>query len=616
VLQAIANMVAKQVFDRRLAVQGKAVFSNCLTPDRDSIFFLQDWRLTYHLFKARLQRHLDAGNQWIAHFDLAAFYETISHRALQSIVAPAGGGGEVWQLIRDWLCVWTSSHGGIPVDHGIPQGPIASDFLAEVFLLPLDEAMKKTSIPYIRYVDDIRVLAKTEAEARRAAMTLEPECRRLSLIPQSAKFSISRASNLTEALGALPSIVESTGPEAYEQGMDEATATTILRDAIKGRPARVVDKSRLRYVLYRSGPCPEVLRWTLKLMPRHPEHIDAFAAFLQNYAWSARIMRHITAMLQDGGLYDYVQGELWLIAARIGQPPELVKLLHAAKMQAARKHLPFSMRRGLAAFFMSCRIAGVYGKFRALKRLRAQTSFIQSLLVPYLADDDFEPNGVVVDLIHAPAPATGMVLAAHLVKRGLSVAGLGVKPDLLAPDVKNVFQGLGLIAGQKKTKFDQIGDVLRKRYGVVYWRGWKVLLGENYQHGLELLLSADVRFLPDRSGWLSFQNSFNDALFRAFQAYLSSKGLPGAVPTANPKGKLFTFGLLLDKDAAFAKAHQALATCLRSGNDRRNSIPASHPFETKGGKKTKPLQVKERSSLKTKFSAAYSEIIKYVNAHG
>jgi hypothetical protein len=98
---------------------------------------------------------------------------------------PAGGGVEVWQLIRDWLCVWTSSQGGIPVDHGIPQGPIASDFLAEVFLLPLDEAMKKTGIPYIRYVDDIRVLAKTEAEARRAAMTLELECRRLSLIPQS-----------------------------------------------------------------------------------------------------------------------------------------------------------------------------------------------------------------------------------------------------------------------------------------------------------------------------------------------------------------------------------------------------------------------------------------------
>ena len=124
-------------------------------------------------------------------------------------------------------------------------------FLAEVFLLPLDEAMKKTGIPYIRYVDDIRVLAKTEPDARRAAMTLELECRRLSLIPQSSKFSVARASNLTEALGALPSIVESTGPDAYEQTMDEETATTILRDAIGADPR--VWSTRVAFDMFCTG---------------------------------------------------------------------------------------------------------------------------------------------------------------------------------------------------------------------------------------------------------------------------------------------------------------------------------------------------------------------------
>ena len=58
-------------------------------------------------------------------------------------------------------------------------------------------------------------------------------------------------------------------------------------------------------------------------------------------------------------------------------------------------------------------------------------------------------------MIHDPAPATGMVLAAHLVQRDLSVAALGVNPGLLAPHVKNVFVGLGLIASGKRTKLDQ-----------------------------------------------------------------------------------------------------------------------------------------------------------------
>jgi hypothetical protein len=154
VLQAIANQVAKQMFKRRRAVENRLVFSACQNSKPDSIFFLQDWRRTYHDFKLRLARHLASGNHWIAHFDLAAFYETISHRALQRVVSPSGGSNEAWEMIRKWLCVWTSETKGIPVDHGIPQGPIASDFLAEIFLLPLDEAMDKAGIPYIRYVDD------------------------------------------------------------------------------------------------------------------------------------------------------------------------------------------------------------------------------------------------------------------------------------------------------------------------------------------------------------------------------------------------------------------------------------------------------------------------------
>jgi hypothetical protein len=135
--------------------------------------------------------------------------------------------------------------------------------------------------------------------------------------------------------------------------------------------------------------------------------------------------------------------------------------------------------------------------------------------------------------------------------------------------------------------------VLRRRYGVAYWPFWKVLLGNNYQHALELLLSADVKFLSDRSGWLSYQNSFNDAVFRAFQAYLASKSPPGGVPTADANGKLFTFGQLRGSSGAFARAHPTLAASFRSGNDRRNRIPSSHPFETKGGKRTKPLRARD-----------------------
>lgn len=615
VLQAIANQIAKQMFDRRREVEGRLVFSNCLNPNRESIFFLQDWRSTYHQFKSRLDRHLYVGNRWIAHFDLAAFYETISHRALQRIVAPAGGGNDVWNHIREWLCVWTSVHGGIQVDHGIPQGPIASDFIAEVFLLPLDEAMRKTGIPYIRYVDDIRVLGKTEAEARRAAMILEMECRRWSLIPQSSKFNVVHAATLHEALGTLPSIAESTGREADEVELDEASAFAILRDAVKGRPPRVEDKSRLRYVLYRAAPSRKVLKIALNLLPRYPEHIDAFSAYLQNYSRSLPIQRLVWAMLNSELLYDYVEAELWMIAARIGLPQELGELLSRARAQAKRKPLSFSMRRALLSFFISCRNAGVYPNARMLQRLQGQTPYTQSLVVHQLRDSDFSRGGIAVRLIESDAASPGMVLAGQLVQRNLSLDALGVRLASVAPEVRNVFAGLGLVQPQNRTRFDQIGDLLRNSYGIAYWRGWKRLLGENYQHALQLLLTADNKFKADRSGWLSSQNSFNDAIFRAFQTFLSAKSLPGAMVMLDPKNRLHPLGRLLDQNTAFSKAFPSLSASLRAGNDRRNSIPDSHPFEFKTQRQTKRLKVRERDALKRKFASAYSEIIAFVNSN-
>jgi hypothetical protein len=612
-LQAIANQVAKQMFKRRRAVENKLVFSACQDPRPDSIFFLQDWRRTYHEFKLRLGRHLAGGNRWIAHFDLAAFYETISHRALQSVVSPSGGSNEAWEMIRKWLCVWTSEVKGIPVDHGIPQGPIASDFLAEIFLLPLDEAMNKASIPYIRYVDDIRVLAKTEEEVRRAAIILEMECRRWSLIPQGLKFKVSYAKDVTEALGSLPSIAESTGREADEADMDKDTALEIFDAAIGGRPIRVKDKSRLRYVLYRSGPSRRILNKTLKLLPAHPEHIDDFAAFLQNYAKSRVIMRLIIAMLKQGVLHDYVQSELWLLASRHGRSDEIQELLPIAMAQARRGKLNFSMQRALCVFFLSCRQVGLYSTFHALKRVKSKSAYIQSLLIPYLSTEDFVRGGIAGQLVQGASPLPGMVLAEEMVARNLSLRELGVQVHRLSQEVRNVFQGLGLIGDRPKSHFDQIGDILRNSYGVRYWRGWRALLGNNYQHALRLLLTAENKVDSDKSGWLASQNSFNDLVFGAFQDVLNARSLPGAMRRKGRNNQWISFGVMLQPGAPFARQFPTTAASLLSTNERRNSIPDSHPIEFKTGQKTKHLKVRERDSIKLNLTNVYCDIMDFLD---
>lgn len=96
VLQAIANAFAFKLSDRRRVVERRVVFSNVLEPVKDSVFFVKDWHETYMEFQNRCSQHYNAGFKWIAQFDLAAFYDTISHELLIRMVSPCGGNRLTW----------------------------------------------------------------------------------------------------------------------------------------------------------------------------------------------------------------------------------------------------------------------------------------------------------------------------------------------------------------------------------------------------------------------------------------------------------------------------------------------------------------------------------------
>ena len=615
VLQAIANRIADQLSERRRKVERKLVFSNCLESKTNSIFFLKDWRHTYSEFKATLERHLHAGNRWIAHFDLAAFYETISHRALKSILTPKLGNLELWADICEWFSVWTSDKHGARVDHGIPQGPIASDFIAEAFLLPVDEAMKRARIKYIRYVDDVRVFARSAKEAKQAAISLELECRKWSLIPQSSKFTVRKAFTLEDALGSLPSIAESTAADEDEPELPRSEAEQTMRAALKGKPLKVVDKTRLRYVLYRASPSPKLFRWTLDLLPRHPEHIDAFVAYLSRYRYSNSIMSRVTALLREGGPYDYVQGELWLIASAIGKRFDLRRLLGVANRISKQKHRSISLERGLLPFLVVCARHELYSRSAMVRRIRKADGYLQSVVVPYFSDSDFRRNGLVSMLLRSPYAEPGLAIGGELVSRKVSLRDLGVQHNELEPRVRHALEGLGIIRKRFGEQFDQIGHIMRSRYDVPYWRKWRSLFGLQYSHALQLLLSADARYDSDKSGWLGWQNSFNDAMFRAIQPHVLASGLPGHALLTGRNGQQIDFGVLLDPNQIFPRTYPDIATPLRLANERRNKIPASHPYDKKTGLPTKYLRRSERDNLATGLTDAYRNVVNLLDPH-
>lgn len=187
VLQALTNLFAEKVRERRNKLAGKFIYSNKLGK-RDSQFFLEKWQLGFSQLKRNLKSKYKDGYVWIATFDISAFYDTIPHEILLKVLIPHDK-GSLQTTIQTWLKTWSSDNHSDKHSHGIPQGPMASDFLAECVLLSIDEKMSK-QYAYFRYVDDIRILGKTELEVRQALVYLDILCKSKGLIPNSDKTKI------------------------------------------------------------------------------------------------------------------------------------------------------------------------------------------------------------------------------------------------------------------------------------------------------------------------------------------------------------------------------------------------------------------------------------------
>lgn len=165
----------------------------------------------------------------------------------------------------------------------------------------------------MRYVDDVRLLGRTEDEVRESLIELERHGRERGLIPHAAKFAIKRAQNVEEAMGMLPSISDPQH-EAGAKKIDRREARWAFMSAIGGKPYRVTDKTRLRYVLYRAEPDSGILTQVLRLIPRHPEHVDAFFAYISRFAYRKPIER-LCVNLVERNPYAYVRGEAWHVLA-------------------------------------------------------------------------------------------------------------------------------------------------------------------------------------------------------------------------------------------------------------------------------------------------------------
>ena len=610
ILQAIANLFAEKVRMRRQPLIGKSIFSHWLSKKNDSEFFLSDWKYGYYELRKSLKYWYKQGYKWIANFDLAAFYDTIPHELLLNIIAPHRGQTELTDFISKCLQTWSADNRSVQHKHGIPQGPSASDFLAECVMLPIDEKMHQSCV-YLRYVDDIRILGKNEHEVRKALVNLDVLCRERGLIPSSEKTTITEIKDEEELVRNIPPILlyqETFGPKQMSEGEAEAALEEVL--SFSDSSLTITDKSKFRYILFRAGPSDKILQTVVALWAQTPQHIDAFASFLDNYE---RVEDIINLCIQDidQSPYDFVRGEAWKLLALMCTITECRQLTTKAIKTVKTKNCS-ATKIGAYKFLLRCEEIGL-GHFSKWMMCEDQ-ALIQAISIKNLDLNFNKGVEIATRVLERRIPDPSLGLLNSLVKSRMTIDQLGRQPNTLLQVTRNVYFKAGIIHDGRRIRWDVLGDKLSQRYKITKWNKWQTLLGSEYQHAYSMLNLAESYYKGHRSAWLAQQDAFNDALFRAFQLFLASKSASGAIPTSNTK-ELIDYGTLL-YDKSFKNAYALLSSHLIAVHSRRSTLPNAHPYEKRTGKKAIALKANEQRTMVAHLAAAYTEIIQILNSLG
>lgn len=610
IFQAIANLYAEKIRTRRQPLIGKSIFSNWLTKKNDSEFFLSDWKYGYYELRKALKYWYKQGNVWMVNFDLAAFYETIPHELLIKIIAPHGGKSELTDFIKDCLKTWSSDNRSVQHNHGIPQGPTASNFLAECIMLSIDEKMHQNYI-YLRYVDDIRILGKSEFEVRKALVDLDVLCRERGLIPSSEKTTFITVKDEEDLVKNIPPILlyqETYGSKQF----DEEEADEGIKDAIclNNNSIEIVDKSKFRYVLFRTGPSEKILQIVLALWIHNPHQIDAFASFLENYD---RVDEIVDLCIQDvtQNPYDLVRGEAWKILSRMCTKSECRQLTTKAINSVKSKNCS-ATKIGAYKFLLRCEELGLgaYSKWLMYE----DSAIIQAVSIQNLMINQNYGVEVTSQILERRIPDPSLGLVRPLLASKMTVDQFGTRPDKLLQVTRNIYFKSGIIQDGRRIKRDVLGNKLSQRYKIPKWDKWQNLFGNEYQHAFSLLILAESYFRGYRSAWLEQQDAFTDALFRAFQAYLASHGAVGAIPTVDKRG-LIDYGTLI-QDKSFTSTYSTLSSHLVTVHRRRCKESIAHPYEKNTGKKAIVLKANEQRAMSAHLAAAYTEFIRILTSLG
>ncbi len=143
----------------------------------------------------RVDTLLKTGYTFVVDADIKSYFDTIDHELLMELIKVRVADSRCLKLLADYLSqdIMSETSNWKP-EGGTPQGAVISPLLANIYLTPVDVAIKKAGFKMVRYADDFVILCESEDQAHHALKYVKELLTEARLMLNKEKTKIANAS--------------------------------------------------------------------------------------------------------------------------------------------------------------------------------------------------------------------------------------------------------------------------------------------------------------------------------------------------------------------------------------------------------------------------------------
>ncbi len=610
VYQALANFIADAF---RADQQKHALIRNfgAIAGDKASQFFYRSWKKCYRSFDRAIATAFNRGNDYVADFDLVSFYELIDHTLLRDVLSQRVKSHEVLDLLIKCLRKWNENDGGRWLGHGIPQGPEPSAFLAECFLFRFDQ-MKFKGVVYLRYIDDIKLMAKDEIPVRRALVRLDIAAKHVGLVPQAQKIECRRVKSLDELRKNVPSNVLSLETRGPVSSSSHKRLEKVFRASIakQGGVWVTKDTTKFKFALFRMNASRPILRRIGQILPHRPDLSWFFASYLMKFPNDKEAADILLAALRREPTYD-ASAANYIDAMDVCEPTAGVTPYRRVIQTAEKRSEEQSILLSISAAAFRGRRAGPKDAFKLVEKQKhplARSILLHRLFghhpgAPFqlkYGQSFFEEQTKSEDADLARYSASWLIELWPLSNTTWK-AGKDVN-DAVKLLMKSV--GLRERGPNKKGVLDRFfKDKQRISVPIV----WRSALAKDLRDVENRCLRLQQLEVGDPTAWVLMLDTFNEVLIQNFSRKHAAVNV--AYARATQKGKPNPkYGAWLNQPNLDAVIPTTKAWMLEVHNTRVNADLAH--AKSGEGKRTKSVTYEQKEKLEKGAQAAWGQLIR------